>query len=217
MGGDIFKTLSKLAQAKEPLIVEVEKTKTRFRSIISLRKDLVVIAKPIFLKLEKGSVVRFQPPGEKDKDIRLEVFQPHFNLTSGSAVFLCKIPSGFTSAQRGGLRFATAQYSSLFLRLGDSAKKYRIVDISETGILVNLNSTQEAKSFPRNRVLTGAQIKVREYNINLDQLTPRAHRGYQIGCEMQVTQGDASLKHLNNLVKTLEQDEARKIRAASKS
>ena len=68
-----------------------------FRSVLAVKKGVVVVAKPDGLGkyLEKKGFVRFSLPNEEGRDLRLEVISPHFNLTSGNSVFLCKLPEEF--------------------------------------------------------------------------------------------------------------------------
>src|SRR5689334_22792729 len=105
---ELLDELGRLENSRAVIRVEIEGNSVHFSSRLSVKKDTVVIAKPIGLRegLETGAYIRFRLPDNPDREVRLEVLTPHFNLSGGNAVFLCRLPTqGPAPAKRKADRY----------------------------------------------------------------------------------------------------------------
>jgi len=209
--------LEGLERSKTPLRIEIENTNTRFFSVLSLRRGLVVVAKPPGLKesISRNAHVRFKVPGTQGKEIRLEVSVPHFNLMSGSYVFLCKIPKSFaSSSQRRHERYNTSRFNNLHLVLPDAQYRLRIIDISAQGCKTYIQNLKL-----NGRIKVGAPVRPAvisvggRVEIDLDAAIPRSQQKSTLGFEFQVHPDGASIRYLDHFLQSLEKEESARFRA----
>ncbi len=207
-GGDPLETLADLSRNRTPVRVEIENTLIKFNSQLTLKKGTVVIAKPLGLKegLGVGTHVRLRIPGSGRRELRLQVNVPHFNLSSGNAVFICDAPEGEVSAQRESDRFDMMRYSNVHLVVG--SEQFRVVDISSTGFKVLCTAAQAHQYFPLGKDLHGAHVDLgTNVRVDLVKLVPRSHHagahGGSVGCEFEVQRNSASERYLHQLLTSL--------------
>lgn len=205
---EILSQLRHLESDKTPLRLEIEAASVRFYSVLSLKRGMVIIAKPPGLRegIIKGGFVRFRLPEEQARELRLEVAVPHFNLISGSYVFLCKIPKKFAeSSARSTERYNTSRFNNLFLSVGDLKGRYRIIDISKGGCKVFLEDPKLAGLFKMGVELTPASINVGgKVKIDLLSVVARSHHQTQMGFQLIVDPDGPSGKYLVHFLKSLE-------------
>ena len=205
---EVQSSLSMLERNKVPVRMEIENSTIRFKTKISIRSATVVVAKPLSLSsgLSKGGTVRFKVPDSDGKEIRMEVVTPHFNLSNGNPVFLCKIPKEFApSNKRGSMRYNTSKFTNVVLELSDYAEKFRIIDLSDSGCKIYVPSKESRAMFPVGKPLEGVRISLgTKVSVNLDGLTPRNHRGQAVGCQIEVAEHGPSRKYLVHLIDSLE-------------
>jgi hypothetical protein len=202
-GSDPLEILAELARNKAPVRVEIENTLVKFNSQLTLKKGTVVIAKPLGLKdgLTFGSYVRVRLPGSARREMRLRVITPHFNLTSGNAVFVCEAPEREVSARREADRFDVTRFNNLRLVIG--SEQFRLVDVSSTGFKVMINPVQAQQHFPIGRELHSAYMMLgTNARVDLKSLVPRSHMGVSVGCEFEVMPGPSE-RYLNHLLTSL--------------
>jgi hypothetical protein len=143
----------------------------------------------------------------------MQVLSPHFNLTSGNAVFICKLPTGFAeSTKRAATRFNTSQFNNLHLTLPGHAEQYRIIDLSVTGVKVYAQGKIE-QTFPIGRTISPVQIIISKFSAELDGLVPRVHKGNAVGCEIVVRGDSPARKYIDHLIKSLQKQEEESLRA----
>jgi hypothetical protein len=210
-------TLAGLERSKTPLRFEIENTNTRFFSVVSVRRGMVVVAKPPGLKegITRESFVRFKVPGKEGKEVRLEVTVPHFNLMSGSYVFLCKMPAAFAdSAKRKYERYNTSRFSNLHLVLPEPQFRLRIIDISEHGCKTYTQSIKFNGRLQLGSPYHPATISVGgRVDIDLDAAIPRSQQKSTLGFEFKVHPDGTSGKYLAHFLQSLEKGETEKMRS----
>ena len=209
---EVERALTALDLGHTTVRVEIEKTRIRFNTVLSVRKGTVVVAKPAGLggSLQVGSTIRFTLPDESGRNVRLVVATPNFNLSNGSSVFLCKLPKGFAAGTaRMAVRFDTTRFSNLLLTIQDKSDRgFRIVDLSAGGCKFQCPGSPALKQFPVGKPLQGGKIQLGDrVNVELEYLVPRAHLGSAVGCEFKVSANGLHAKYLQHLLISLEKSE----------
>jgi hypothetical protein len=211
---DPMELLADLARNKTSVRIEVEGTLIKFNSQIMLRKGTVVVGKPVGLKegLSAGSYVRLRRPSGPRRELRLKVQTPHFNLTSGNAVFICEAPEAEVAARRESERFDVARYNNL--RLVQGSEEFRLADVSSRGFKVLTGGRQAQQHFPLGRELQAAHIMLgANARVDLQRVVPRSHHGAYVGCEFTVSREGASERYLNHLLSSLTKAESQRFSA----
>ena len=210
-------TLAQLDRQKTIVRLEIEKTQTRFNTVLAMRKGAVVVAKPngIDQFLKAGTMVRFKVPGEKH-DIRMEISTPHLNLGNGSPVFLCTAPTRFSAtSHRGSERFSTKRFSNVSLHIDSLGSKFSIEDLSESGCRIKTNHTKPQVQFPLSENIQGAFIQLgNKARIDLTQVTPRSYQGQNVGLEFQIRSDGPHRKLLGSMVDSLARQQREMLRAS---
>ena len=214
----IVKILERLSSAKTPVRLEVEEANIHFYSVISIRRGLVVLAKPGGLQkeLKREGYVRFRVPEVEGKEIRLSIAVPHFNLLSGSYVFLCDIPKAFAEpSRRSNDRFNTRRFNNLKLTIPALTREFRIIDISMEGCKIFTGGkTDPAAQFAMGETLSPAKITVgTKVEITLEGITPRSRTDKTVGIQFQMNGNADSRKYLSHFIKSLETSEQERLLA----
>ena len=213
---EILGSLASLDKDRVPVQMEIENTSIHFKTRISVKSATVIVAKPLNLKegLAKGGTVRFKVPDTEGRELRMEVLTPHFNLTNGNPVFLCKIPTNYAqSNMRGALRFNTSRFNNVALMLGDNSVRYRVVDLSLGGCKIFLASKEDKQRFAVGVPISGARIDLGDKaSVHLKALIPRNLRGQAVGCQFEVSSEGVSKKYLEHLLESLEKAELERYR-----
>jgi hypothetical protein len=214
---DLLESLNRLESSRSPVRVEIEGSAVHFNSRLSVKKDTVVFAKPVGLRegLETGSYIRFKLPDDPGREVRLEVLTPHYNLQSGNAVFLCRLPTqGPTPAKRKTDRYNVSHFANVQLVIPNRAREFRVVDVSLTGCKVLTTPLEAQTYFPINHELGHVHIQVgSKAKVELNIVIPRSHHGAAVGCEFMVKSDGPSQVYLTHLIKSLEKAEAERLRA----
>jgi hypothetical protein len=209
---EILSSLNMLDRNKVPVRMEIENTSIHFNTRISVRSATVIVAKPLNLKegLSKGGTVRFKFPDSQGREVRLEVITPHFNLTNGNPVFLCRIPTGYApSSMRGSLRFNTSKFTNVHLKFEHNPHTFRVVDLSESGCKIFLPTKESRELFRVGEALPGGKINLgNKVSVELEAVIPRNHRGQAVGCQFQLAKAGPARKYLLHLLTSLEKSEA---------
>ncbi len=217
---EVAKVLSSLERNRTPVRVEIEKTHIRFNTVVSVKRGTVIVAKPMGLgdSLKKGSTVRFAVPGEDGRNVRLEVLTPHFNLTSGGIVFLCKMPTAFAEGYgRASERYNTTRFNNLVLKFAGVAEgPFRVLDLSSGGCKFHCAQAPHLKLFPLGKAVPQGLISLGDrVSVELDRVIPRAHLGPAVGCQFHVSTQGSHAKYLQHLLVSLEKAESERFRAAA--
>jgi hypothetical protein len=213
---ELLDQLSRLESERAVIRVEIEGSSVHFNSRLSMKKDTVVIAKPIGLRdgLEAGGFVRFKMPDDPSREVRLEVVTPHFNLSSGNAVFLCRLPTqGAAPAKRKADRYNVSHFANVVLVINTRAREFRVVDVSLTGCKVLTTPLEAQTYFPLNREMAQVHIQVgSKAKVELSTVVARSHLGASVGCEFSVKGDGPSQVYLSHLIKSLEKAETERLR-----
>ena len=213
---EVVQTLKRLDKSKTPLLMEIEQSQIHFRSVLAVKQGVIAVAKPMGLgaHLKKDSVVRFSVPDEPGHDIRLQVASPHFNLTSGNAIFICNFPTSFSEGtKRRATRFNTSRFNNLLLSVPTLKYRFRIVDLSMNGVKIHVQGNVE-QMFPLGQPISPANIAISKYSVELGVVIPRVHKGNTVGCEMAVPEGSSTAKYLVHLINSLQKSEEKNLQTA---
>lgn len=213
---EIAESLNRIGRRRVALFMEIEQSQVHFRSVMSVKRGVVVVAKPTGLgpQLKKESFIRFTLPGEEGKDVRMQVISPHFNLTSGNAVFLCRLPTEYTeSTKRQNMRFNTSRFKNLHL-IVDNTRRFRIIDLSTTGFKIYV-AQEIAQHFPLGKPIRQASINISKYDAELEVIVPRVHIGKTVGCQMTYPQDGSAKKYIEHLITSLQKTEEENLTGAS--
>lgn len=212
---EIERLLGGLEGSRTPIRVEIENSNTRFYSILSIKRGLVVVAKPPGLTagLARDGFVRFKLPGDDGRDLRMQITVPHFNLLSGGYVFLCAMPKEFAETSlRGAERYNTSRFKNLFLFLPKIKGHYRIIDISNSGCKVFMDKSLSAPGLEVGNPISPASITVgNKVDIELKAATLRSRIKSTLGFQLEVESGPTAGKYLNHFLKSLEAAETKRL------
>ncbi len=207
---EVMRALANLESKKTPVRIEIESENIRFFSVVSLKRGLVVIAKPPGLRkgIKREGFVRFSIP-EVQKDLRFEVTVPHFNLLSGGYVFLCKIPQNFAApSQRTTERYNTSRFKNLHLYFPVLRTRFRVIDISVSGCKVFSQGTNAGSIFQLGTAVEPVKITVgQKVEIDLAGVVPRAFSGSTVGFQLQIGSDGRAAKYLQHFISSLESAE----------
>ena len=201
--------LKKLDKDHTVVRVEIENTQIRFQTVLSVRRGIVIFARPKGLRegIRSGGYVRVSVP-DAGRDLRMEVIASNFNLSSGSTVFMCKLPTAFVAGpHRSDVRFNTSRFSSLSLVLPQRKMQYRVLDLSVSGCKVMALPGSADAALPAGERIAPALIDMGKVQVELDHVVPRVHRGTTVGCTFEVRHDGNSLKYLTHLLRSLEKEE----------
>ena len=208
---EVLSALNGLDKNKTPVRIEIENTLVRFNSVLLVRGNTVVVARPYHLEnLMKGSNIRFKFPGDATKELRLEVTTPNFSLTNGTPVFLCDIPKQFLTNEhsRNGDRFNTTRYTNIHLVIPQLKWKFRILDLSHSGARVYTKSKELHLEFPLGERFDNTYIQMGKHvKVKLDYLIPRSHRYPTVGLEFIPSPDGNNHLYMTHLLENLEKME----------
>ncbi len=188
--------------------LEIEGENIHFFTIFSIKRNLVVVAKPPGLRkgLKRDGTVRFRIPDEVENEIRMEIAVPHFNLLSGDYAFLCDIPKNFAEkSKRKSERYNTSRFNNLHLVIPDILQRFRIVDMSDSGCKIYAVGTnikellEEDKNYAPARISVGNKVE-----IDLDSAIPRSFNGKTVGFKFDVSAEGSARKYLQHFIQSLE-------------
>ncbi len=217
---EVTKALATLERNHTPVRAEIERTQIRFNTVVSVKRGMVIVAKPVGLgdSLKTGSTVRFTVPGGDGRIVRLDVTTPNFNLTSGGIVFLCKMPTAFAEGYgRASERYNTTRFNNLVIKFANVAEgPFRILDLSSGGCKFHCVQAPHLKLFPLGKAIPQGLISLGDrVSVELDRVIPRVHVGPAVGCEFRVSTKGSDAKYLQHLLVSLEKAESERFRAGA--
>ncbi len=183
--------LTFLAKFEKSVRVEIEGTPINFYSSVTLKSGSVVLSNPkIFNKfLEKGKWVRLCQEEAGKNELRLEIFSADLAKSSERNMFYCRLPSAaIGEPKRASVRHFTGHFKDLKLELSTHASKYRILDLSKSGVRIQLNSEDEGKLFPVGNYLeTTGRIRLgARASVALLDIIPRFLSKIEAGLEFVI-------------------------------
>lgn len=214
---EVKAALVAIDRRRQAIRVEVEQTQVRFNTRISVKREVVVVAKPAALEgvLRVGSYIRFKVPGQTHREVRMEVTTPHFNLSNQQPVFICRPPVAFCKAsQRQSERFDTRRFSNLRLVLSGFEEPFRVLDISQNGLRIQVPFPRPQVQFPPNQPVTGGTIHMgKRVSVSLSRLVPRTFKKDSVGFAITVHPDGNHRKLLAHLLRTLDTRQREQLRA----
>jgi len=212
----VLRVMTNLHRDKTPFRMEVERFGLHFYSMLSLRRQVVVVAKPeaIGKFIRRGVRVRLRVPQKDRLEIGMEVISPDFRLLSGNRVFLCDIPSAFiVGAPRLADRFNTAQFKELRLFLRGIQKTFRIINMSTGGCRIYSEEKPDPEVFDPGYDLGPAKMGFgSKLALELDTVIPRYCNSSSVGLEIRISRRPRSLDFLKNFMRKLEFSEMERLR-----
>lgn len=191
----VLQTLKGFAGDRRKIVFEVERSRVHFGALLSVKKYVVALSKPANLAgaVKEKSVLRLAVPDVADQGLRLEVVKPHYNLMSGNAVILCRIPSKFVQGpQRQELRYDTRKFNNLHLELPSKEEAFRVMDLSLHGVNILVPYYNVGGLLSLGQTLTPARLRVGKQTAELGHAVPRFVRGQRVGMELSYgAQNDA--------------------------
>lgn len=214
----VFKALARLSADKTPVRAEAEQTGLSFYTLLTLRRDALLIARPYDLRsgLPKNGHVRLTLPNTERKQVRVPILVPHLQMDlSARHVCVCGVPTEFSgTCKRATDRLCTTQFRNLHLQLPSQNKTFRIVDLSASGLRIYVASGEDRALLEPDTELRPANLRVgASTSISLESIIPRAISGNTVGMEMQVQRDGISERTTINLLNRLQLVELQRLRS----
>ena len=215
------RTLKRLEEERTPIRVEVENTEFSFYTVLSVRPEVVVVARPSDLDpkiLVRGGLLRFVVPDGSRNVVRLLVRNPNFERERGANVILCEIPEEFAEkSKRGENRFNTSRFKNLRLLIPQIDAEFRIVDISPSGCKTYVQDMEDwdlvTMGVPMRFTKISAGDKVQ---IEIAILTPRLVTPPVVSFEWNISPQGAAAGLLRHLIDSLHSKELGRLRIKEK-
>jgi hypothetical protein len=199
-------TLTMLHRSHTPVLVEIERSLLRFKSLLTLKDKAVVIAKPAEFQdaLTSGDHVRIRWSGAGRHEMRLEVVLPHINLPNGHAGFVCRVHDGVAQPRRNHERFDVSRFSNLKLTVGGG--QFRVLDLCISGCrLARAGNTSPIRIAPGHELPQAALLVGSGAKVALAHLIPRSEGSGFICCEFEVMQDGKSPQILQKVIHSVEE------------
>lgn len=213
----VLKALVRLSDDKTPVRAEAERTGLSFYTLLSLRRDALLIARPYDLRsgLIKNTYIRLTLPNSQRKQVRAPIIAPHLQMDlSAKHVCVCGIPDAFSgTCRRATDRLSTSRFKNLHLQLPRQNKSFRILDLSAGGARIYAASESDREVFKMNTELAPANLRVGTHTvIALDSLLPRAAAEKTVGLKLQIQHDGVSERTMFNLLNRLQLIELQRLR-----
>jgi hypothetical protein len=212
----VHRALAELSEHKMPVRLEAEQTGVSFFTVISLRRNGLLVARPRSLRggLAKDSYVRLTLTNQGRKQVRTPVLVPQVKLPMSMKYgCICAVPQVFAGVcKRKADRFNTTRFRNLHLQLPEVNKSFRVVDLSASGLRIFTGTEGGLLLFEEGSELAPARMRVGERAaIELQSLVPRSHAGNTVGLSLQVRRDGVSERYLMNLLNRLQEHELRRL------
>lgn len=212
-----MRALAEASDHKMPLRLDAEHSGISFFTVVSLRRNALLVAKPRSLRgngVPKDSTVRLTLPNRERRQVRASVVVPHIKLPGGMRYALaCDVPKAFSGqCQRGAERFTTTRFKNLHLHLEDMGRSFRVVDLSTSGARIYSGHDSGLIGFQPGTDLGTARFRIGErVKIELEHVVARAQSQQTVGLEFRVKRDGASERYLMNLLNRLQNNELRRL------
>lgn len=213
-GKNILKTIRQLELAKTPVRLEIENANIHFYTVLSIRRNMVVVAKPPGLHkvIKRDAFVRFSIE-DQELEIRMQVMVPHFNMLSGNYAFLCHMPSEYAEkSKRNHERYNTSRFNNLSLFIPGEEFKFRIIDLSYAGCKIFSTTESLVGLLSLNGVIKKPRIRVGEkVEIELESVVTRMVSEKTAGLELNFGEDRHSKNRFDHLIESLKESEVKKM------
>jgi hypothetical protein len=216
-GRVVLRTLKTLERNRTPVRLEVESSDYSFYTVLSLRPEVVVVARPADLEpdiLQKGGMVRFIVPDASKNVVRMHVIEPEYKRERGDSVIVCRIPDSFAEkSKRGADRFNTSRFKNLLLIVPQLEAEFRIIDMSHSGCKVFVQDFEEWETLKAGAGMRFTKVAIGEkVEIDLDMLTPRLINAPMVSFAWEVSGKGDSAKYLNHMISSLHRAEVGRLK-----
>ena len=213
---NILKILNQMESSKIPVRLQVENSSIHFFTILSLRRGMVVFARPTGNSrgITKGKFVRFTVPDQPDKVLRLEVEVPSFKMVNGTYVMLCAIPEEFAEkSKRISQRYNITRFKNIMLGLPTISSMYRMIDISAQGCKVFTGDNDLTTILEVNEPILNGKIYIGSgLDMSLKWIIPRVFQEKTAGFEFQIAGDHATQRKFEHFIYSLESAEKKKLK-----
>lgn len=203
---DVTEVLEAVARNRTPVQAEIEQSQIRFQSQLSLKETAVILAKPLTLaasELRTGGHVRIRWAGGGQREVRLEILAPHFNLPNGAAGFVCKRPTGSAKAKRKRERYDTSRFTNLRLEVAGGA--HRVLDLCASGCRLAMTGDSKLAHTALGKETGEAVLLIGDGSrVVFEHLIPRSKHQGAVGCEFRVKQDGRSSKVLSQVLQSVQ-------------
>jgi hypothetical protein len=214
----VHNELEALHRSQKPVRVEIENRGVRFKTLITLRKDVVAVARPMGFKLDMptGTFLRFKGPGAR-REIRLQIRDPDYRLPNGRSFFVCPMPKEFAvKSPRSAERYATMRFKNLELLLPAMGTHYRILDVSMNGCRIDMGQENLEAIWNMGAAVGPAEIRVGQgIRIPLAAIVPRIAKEGTLGVEFQIENGSKTVEYLSKLMNWIDKWEDKQTRVVA--
>ena len=219
-GSPLQRTLKTLAKDRTPVRLEVEHTTLSFYTVMSLRRDKLLVSKPADLVdegLAPGKILRFVVPDGSGNVVRVELLEPHFERKRGDNVMSCEMPLEFApESRRRSDRYDTARYKNFTLSVPHFDEEMQVLDVSKEGCKVYVSELEGWSALKPGVDMRAAKLKLgTEVEIHLDVLTPRNLNPPTASFEWQVPETSTSAKQIAKMIESLSEGEVGKLKVGS--
>lgn len=207
--------LKRLARDRHPVHVQVEHTGVAFQSVVAIKGRSVVIARPWRLghRLKAGQWLRVYDPALPEAGLRLSIVHPNFLLLNGNTVIVADGEAELAGPnQRQTPRYDTSILEGLYLALPNDKRRFRVLDLSQTGCRVAVGDLDAMGLLPPDKPLGPATLLARSTEIALHHVLARTYGERVVGCEFRVASDGQSGLLLAKLLEKLAADAARRYR-----
>lgn len=212
----VLKAVEQLHEQQTPVRVEIERLGVRFKTFVTLRKDVIAVARPMGFKgeLPAGTVMRLRVPGKNRRELRLQIHDADYRLPNGRAFFLCALPEAFAKqSPRSAERYTTGRFTNLELVFPGLGTGYHILDLSRTGCRFDPGREQLSTIWTAGEFVPAAFIQIGTgIRIQLEGVVPRSMKPDAIGVEFRFSTDGKSVKHMETLVTWLDKREEKQSR-----
>lgn len=212
----VLRTLEALTDREELLRFEVERHGIRFRSHVTVRRDMVVVPRPPGLRadLPAGVILRMRVP-DTGRELRLEVVQPRFRPSASVRVyFICHIPEAFV-VQPARLvdRYDTRYLRGLRLHVPSLDTRLPVLDVSVKGCRVDTSGQNLSLLWMPGVPAGEASLNLGgRLRIALTAIIPRSLQEDTAGLEFDLTGNPRGEQHLRRFADWLSNQEDRRYR-----
>lgn len=209
------RALRKIAKRRTPVMVEVEQHNLHFTTMLAVKGDAVVVARPrrFGRKIPVGAWLRVFHEDLPHAGFRMRVRTPLFLLRHGNTVIVADLPQQLTAASlRRSPRFDTSGYREVLLRTDGMEQPLRVLDVSGGGCRIALARRNAEMLLPLAEKLHRGTLRIGNHPIQLSTLVPVAHLDESVGVSFQVRNDDRSPAALQRILEKLAEINARRYR-----
>lgn len=205
--------LSKVADARTPLILRLKFPNKQFRSLLMVNDKFALILKPASIApyIKKGSEILLEYTDLEDMDTEnnhyllvLKVLQEEVKVNESWKGMICEIPRDFVHQEyfkRLGKRYDVSNRMDCILTFPKRETPFKILDFSKTGIRYEIPATM-TKSFNVDDMFRHVKLDLMGQKIDILFMKIRNIQPTTVSC--RVGYNSENFKKIETLITTLE-------------